>query len=118
MENDKQRALTARAMLAVRHERKNAFPTEIFDEFAWEMLLELFASLVENSTITEADLLSKVRAPRSVGHRWLQHLVVDGQVVAGQDGGDVAMTAQSIAAMRAFLDRATILHASSMSAAS
>ena len=46
----------------------------------------------------------------AVGRRWLAHLLADGQISDRGYGQDVSFTPNSVACMRAFLDRACNIH--------
>ncbi len=94
------------AILAVRQVRCQLFPSEIFDEHAWTMLLQLFVNLADNQTTTENILVHNVGVSVGVGQRWIAHLVKDGQVVSRESGDDVALTGDAIGRMRSFLDLA------------
>jgi hypothetical protein len=110
MFGDQRRGDIAQNLLTVRGLRHESFPSEIFDEHAWNMLLHLFSAQVDNETVTEADLIRRSHTTFSVGSRWLQHLVADGQVEAREDGDDVALTASAVDRMRTFLDAAQAVH--------
>ena len=107
MTGDQRRLKTAMAILAVRRMRCQLFPSEIFDEHAWTMLLQLFVSLAENQTMTETALVHSAGASVGAGQRWIAHLVKDGQVVSSESGEDVALTGEAIERMRRFLDFAS-----------
>ncbi len=80
------------------------FPSELFDEFAWNMMLHLFVGLANNQVITESALIEKAGASEHSGRRWIEHLVKDGQVAERRDHDDVVLTADAIAHLRTFLD--------------
>ena len=107
MIGDQRRLKTARAILAVRKMRCQFFPSEIFDEHAWTMLLQLFVSLADNKTVTESDLTQAAGVSIGVGQRWIAHMVKDGQVVSRESGDDVALTCEAIEHMRKYLDLAS-----------
>lgn len=96
------------AILAVRKMRLRIFPSDIFDEHAWTMLLQLFVALADNETMPESILIKQVGMSPSTGQRWLTHLVIDRQITALSDGGDVTLTEDAINRMRAFLDEASL----------
>jgi len=106
MIGDYDRGQTARRILAVRATRQRIFPSELFDEFAWNMLLILFAGHVENEEISERLLLSRSGAGQTAGRRWIGHLVADGQVADRRDDDDVVLTPDCVTRMRLFLDQA------------
>ena len=95
------------AILAVRKIRCQLFPSDIFDEHAWTMLLQLFVSLADNQTMTESILVHDAGVSVGAGQRWIAHLVKDGQVVSRESGDDVALTSESTERMRRFLDLAS-----------
>ena len=95
------------AILAVRKMRCQFFPSEIFDEHAWTMLLQLFVSLADNQTVKESALIKAASVSVGAGQRWIAHMVKDGQVVSRESGDDVALTCEAIERMRTFLDLAS-----------
>jgi hypothetical protein len=105
MTGDTKRSVTAQNLLAMRGVRQDDFPSEIFDEFAWNMLLILFVSLARNEVITEATLIQRSGAPVHAGQRWITHLIKDNQI-SKPFGDDVVLTNLAIDKMRRFLDRA------------
>ena len=110
MYGDQRRGQIAKNLIDVRALRKSSFPSELFDEHAWNMLLQLFSALTDNETVSESDLILRAGATPSFGRRWIMHLVKDGQIEAREDGDDVALTAGAIDRMRTFLDRADEVH--------
>jgi len=80
------------------------FPSELFDEFAWNMMLHLFVGLANNEVMTERALIEKAGASESSGRRWIEHLVKDGQVAGRHDDDDVVLTTEAITHLRKFLD--------------
>lgn len=105
MIGDQKRSDAAKYLMNMRAQRKTHFPSELFDEHAWNMLLMLFVSLAGNEVVTEKDLLERAGLPVATGRRWLNHLVQDGQVETRNDGDDVILSVRAVAAMRAFLDQ-------------
>lgn len=104
MIGDQIRAKLARHLLADRQDRYKLFPSEIFDEYAWNMLLHLFVSLAENRVMTEERLILLSGASTMTGQRWLYHLYRDGQVEPRIAGEDVILTPDSLRRLRLYLD--------------
>ena len=104
MIGDKERCDTARAAIELRRLRCEKFPSEIFDEYAWNLLLHTFIAHVDNDLVSSEMLFDKSGMSEKVGRRWLDHLVKDGQIESHSDGDDIHLTAQSITAMRDYLD--------------
>jgi hypothetical protein len=110
MIGDYERGQMAQSLLRVREVRQESYPSEIFDEFAWNMLLHLFVTTSNNEVMTENRMIDMSGASMAVGRRWLAHLLADGQISDRGDGQDVSFTPDSVARMRAFLDRARNIH--------
>ncbi|MEG8058566.1 hypothetical protein QP150_19565 [Sphingomonas sp. 22L2VL55-3] len=104
MIGDQARGQAAQRILDVRSLRKVMFPSELFDEFAWNMMLDLFVGLANNRVITERDIIARSGASESSGRRWIEHLVKDGQVAERHNGDDVVLTTSAITQLRRFLD--------------
>ena len=100
----------AKDLIRIRAMRKEAFPSEMFAEHAWDMLLQLFSALSDNEIVSESDLILRAGATTSFGRRWIMYLVKDSQIEARADCDDVALTADAITRMRTFLDRADAVH--------
>ncbi|RYF40558.1 MAG: hypothetical protein EOO38_21755 [Cytophagaceae bacterium] len=103
MLRDKECAQEASRLLSERDRRYALFPAEMFDEFAWNMLLHLFVHLANNDVMTEAHLIELSHATRSVGKRWIRHLVADKQIEDRHDGDDVTLTAGAVDRLRRYL---------------
>ena len=106
MNGDQARGKAAQCILDVRSLRKAVFPSELFDEFAWNMMLHLFVELANNRVMTERALIEKAGASEDAGRRWIEHLVKDRQVAERRDEDDVILTADAISRLRKFLDEA------------
>lgn len=115
MTGDQERGATAQTILAIRSLRKTMFPSELFDEFAWNMLLILFTALAANEVVTEAKLIARSDVSLGAGRRWIGHLIKDGQIDDRQDGDDVILTQQGVSRLREFLDQARTLGEHSLS---
>lgn len=85
------------------------FPSEIFDEFAWNMLLVLFVGLAANEVVTEAKLIARADVGVDAGRRWISHLIKDGQIADREDDDDVILTSHAVSRLRAFLDQARVV---------
>jgi len=107
MTGDQLRGDTAQRILDLRSFRKVLFPSELFDEFAWQMMLILFIGLASNRVTTERHLIAKAGCGEASGRRWITHLVQDGQVVERSDDDDVILTPEAISRLRNFLDEVT-----------
>ncbi|WP_260596747.1 winged helix DNA-binding protein [Sphingomonas endolithica] len=64
----------ARAMMADRKARRRYFPTELFHEPAWEMLVALYIIHDTEHTLNVKQLVSCSDAPATTSQRWIEHL--------------------------------------------
>ncbi len=108
---DPESARTAENLLLVRSMRSDAFPSEIFDEHAWTMLLRLFVAQAKGQQTSESELIALAKIPPGVGQRWLAHLVADAQIEPYSDGGAVMLTRPALERMQKFLRMASRVHA-------
>ena len=105
MIGDRDSAREAQRLIAERDRRYKLFPSEIFDEFPWNMLLHLFVAMANNAVLSEERLCELSHAGQLVGRRWIAHLVKDGQIEGRHDGEDVVLTATAIDRLRDYLRR-------------
>ncbi|RYF19061.1 MAG: hypothetical protein EOO77_10620 [Oxalobacteraceae bacterium] len=104
MANDQHRAEIAGKLLADREERYALFPNEIFDEYAWNMLLHLFVAMNTANILSELELIRLVHTSTNIGQRWLYQLAKDGQVEPRRAGDDVTLTTEAKIKLRQYLD--------------
>jgi hypothetical protein len=110
MNSDQERGKFASEILLVRDLRKRLFPSEIFDEHAWTMLLILFVGFAKDEMINETDLIRQSGVNESAGRRWISHLIEEDQIKPRVPNETVALTATAITQIRIFLDQAREVH--------
>jgi len=106
MADDQQLAEHARWWLVMRRRRSRYFSHELFDEFAWDMLLHLFAAGAEGRALSDERLIAETTGRTPSGLRWMAHLEERGEIArgVGPDGEvAVSLTDASRDRMRAFL---------------
>ena len=104
MQGDNLRSVEAQRILRSRDARYLLFPSDIFDEYAWNMMLHLFVSMASNQAMDESRLIALTKSSNAVGRRWIKHLVADGQVQDRSDSDDVLLTSEAIRKLRIFFD--------------
>ncbi|RYE93454.1 MAG: hypothetical protein EOO77_45470 [Oxalobacteraceae bacterium] len=104
MITDQHRAKIAGKILADREERYALFPSEIFDEYAWNMLLHLFIAMDAANILSESELIRLVHTSTNTGQRWLYQLAKDGQVEPRRSGDNVTLTTTAKIKLRQYLD--------------
>lgn len=91
----------ARWQLEVRRLRYRDFPASLFDEHAWDMLLQLFVAGAATQRLTLDELAGAIGGTPSVCARWLRHLVDERQIE--EEGGALSLTAAATEQMRRYL---------------
>ena len=108
MNSDQQNATAALKIIADREMRYQLFPSEIFDEYAWNMLLHLFVAYDRGEKLSEAKLIGLVRASTREGQRWLFQLAKDKQIEVRSAGDYVVLTTEAVERLRSYLNVANI----------
>ncbi|WP_375394629.1 hypothetical protein [uncultured Sphingomonas sp.] len=109
MIGDRDRRQIVRTLLALRQARCDEFPHELFDEFAWNILLHLFYAHALNEAVSVATISDRAGTSETAGRRWIEHLVMADQVESTLAMDDLRMTATAIDAMRKYVDRVKAL---------
>lgn len=104
MDEDERRARVAEGILKDRFARYILFPGELFDEYAWNMLLVLFVARQKGEVLSESRLISEVNSGTREGQRWLYQLAKDGQIKPRTIRQDVVLTNTAIEKLRTYLD--------------
>lgn len=112
---DEQLVAVARWQLEARQLRYRDFPSSLFDEHAWDMLLQLFVDRQEGRTTTLTSLAPEVGGSPRACERWLRHLMDEGEV-AEDDGGHLSLTDKGMEQLRHYLQSAAPLLESSAQA--
>lgn len=71
----------AKSQYSARRVRERFFEKKIFGEPAWDMLLELYASELNDEKISTSNLILSSSAPNSTALRWMKHLEDQGLVI-------------------------------------
>jgi hypothetical protein len=69
--DDTELALVAQSLYQMRRRRADAFPTGLFAEPAWDILLDLFCSTVGGKRISTKSLCCAADVPTSTALRWI-----------------------------------------------
>lgn len=73
-------ARAARQHLDARRAREKAFPSELFGEPAWDILLELFAAHIESRRVSVDIACDAAASPRGTALRWIDTLEKTGVI--------------------------------------
>jgi hypothetical protein len=87
----------AKTQVALRALRYGHFPADIFDEYAWDMLLHMYiASLREQPQYVD-NVVNLTSKNKHIGDRWIRHLTMEG--LASLDGDRVSLTPDGFSRM-------------------
>jgi hypothetical protein len=93
MGHDDELAGIARAILSNRQSRSRMFPSNLFGEWAWEVLLLLFVADAEGQHMTGKRIADALKCNPSLIVRWIKHLSSVALVIDNDcDNLDVSIT--------------------------
>lgn len=81
-------AAAARHYLRCRRQREEAFPSGLFADPAWDVLLDLFACANEEKAVTVTDACIAANVPATTALRWVSKLEDCGLLRRSIDPGD------------------------------
>lgn len=83
------RARLVRERIRQRRQREHFFPTDLFADPAWDMLLDLYAAYYENREISVSSLCIAASVPATTALRWIKSMADDGYLerIADPDDG-------------------------------
>jgi len=90
----------AKTQVALRALRYGHFPADIFDEYAWDMMLHMYIARLRRQTIYVDNVINLTSKNKVIGERWIRHLTVEG--MATQDGEVVALSDAAHERMEAY----------------
>lgn len=94
----------AKTQVALRALRYGHFPADIFDEYAWDMLLHLYIAGLRQQTMYVDNIINLTSKNRIVGSRWITHLVAES--LAAVDGEVIVLTDAAYTRMDDYHNRA------------
>lgn len=68
-----------------RRRREHIFPTNLFSDPAWDMLLELYAACLEQQRVTTTNLCISAAVPATTALRWIGTLEQSGVITKHGD---------------------------------
>jgi len=78
-------SLFARRLLNERRQREAALGADMFADPAWDMLLDLFATQVEGTSVSVSSLCIAAAVPSTTALRWIRAMTERGMLVRHQD---------------------------------
>ena len=78
----------ARTQVALRALRYGHFPADIFDEYAWDMMLHMYIASLRKQPMYVDNIVNLTSKNTATGSRWIKHLSaenmidVDGDVIS------------------------------------
>lgn len=105
---DKEVAITLRTIIAARGLRSRFFPSELFADPAWDILLDLTRAKLENQQVSVSSVCIAASVPMSTALRWVRQMTDAGLLRRWTDPKDrrrdlIALTDTTAAHMRDYL---------------
>ncbi|MGV1681722.1 hypothetical protein [Sphingopyxis sp. NJF-3] len=85
---DSGRAKLVRRLIRKRRQRDQFFPSDLFADPAWDMMLDLYAAHYERREISVSSLCIAAAVPATTALRWIKTMVDDGRFVRVADPDD------------------------------
>lgn len=103
------RAPVVKAYMRARARRDRMFGADVFADPVWDILLDLYASTLENRRVSVSSACIASKVPPTTALRWLRKMEECGLIVRLQDGGDarrvfVELSTRSAGAMEQWVD--------------
>ncbi|MBN8843040.1 MAG: MarR family transcriptional regulator [Sphingomonadales bacterium] len=108
---DRQRAKAVRRLLRRRRIREQYFPSDLFADPAWDMLLDLYAARLENRPVSVSSLCIAAAVPATTALRWIRTMADAGFFVREADPQDgrrifIALAESAFDAMSRYFEAA------------
>lgn len=87
----------AKTQVALRALRYGHFPADIFDEYAWDMMLHMYIAALRKQTMYVDNAVNLTSKNKIIGDRWIRHLLAEGMIT--QDNDIVALSEDAMRRM-------------------
>jgi hypothetical protein len=94
----------AKSQVALRALRYGHFPADIFDEYAWDMMLHMYIAALREQKMYIDNAVNLTSKNKKVGDRWIKHLHADGMIVV--DGEMITLSEQAMQRMNSYHEEA------------
>lgn len=94
----------AKTQVALRALRYGHFPADIFDEYAWDMMLHMYIAYLRKQTIYIDNVVNLTSKNKFIGDRWIKHLITEGMVQ--REGEQVKLTEDAFKRMNGYHEQA------------
>ncbi|MDO9367031.1 MAG: winged helix DNA-binding protein [Sphingopyxis sp.] len=84
----KARARAARDAIRQRRKREDHFPSELFADPGWDIMLDLYAAHYEGEAVSVSSLCIAAAVPQTTALRWINMMANDGWLVRQNDPTD------------------------------
>ncbi len=94
----------AKTQVALRALRYGHFPADIFDEYAWDMMLHMYIAALRQQPMYVDNAVNLTSKNKVIGDRWIKHLIGEGMIEV--EGEIVALTATALQRMNYYHEEA------------
>ncbi|WP_125994297.1 hypothetical protein [Sphingomonas sp. S-NIH.Pt15_0812] len=93
----------AKTQVALRALRYGHFPADIFDEYAWDMMLHMYIAGLRCQIMYIDNIVNLTSKNKSIGDRWIKHLTNEG--MAETDGDKIRLSDDAFDRMNFYHER-------------
>jgi hypothetical protein len=94
----------AKTQVALRALRYGHFPADIFDEYAWDMMLHMYIAALRQQTMYVDNVVNLTSKSKMVGDRWIKHLRTEGLIEA--EGETITLSEKALRCMNSYHEEA------------
>jgi hypothetical protein len=94
----------AKAQVALRALRYGHFPADIFDEYAWDMMLHMYIAALREQKMYIDNAVNLTSKNKKVGDRWIKHLQAEGMIDV--DGEVITLSERAMKRMHSYHEEA------------
>jgi hypothetical protein len=90
----------AKTQVALRALRYGHFPADIFDEYAWDMMLHMYIASLRHQTMYKDNIVNLTSKSKVIGDRWIKHLSAQGFIA--EDGDVITLSSEGFDKMHGY----------------
>ena len=75
----------AKTQVALRALRYGHFPADIFDEYAWDMMLHMYIAGLRRQIMYVDNIINLTSKSKTIGERWIKYLLSEGMISIDDD---------------------------------
>ena len=90
----------AKTQVALRALRYGHFPADIFDEYAWDMMLHMYIASLRKQLMYVDNIVNLTSKNTAIGSRWIKHLSAENMI--NMDGDLISLSEEALDRMNEY----------------